>query len=194
LVVLKLIFAEKTPRFLKECFEALEPFRTTVVTYKVGIEARIMLLRSPFPLKQKNSLWAFKRGDSGRTESATCEPARSGVSGQPRHGGGVDAIQNTGWRERMGVGRDHKVDTGRITGLIENEPFNIPDMHGGQIVEVHEEDVFDYIRQYPDKHREGNTTGEILRKLNEEQGGKPNHAGRDGQTLSQRGSTGCGPD
>ena len=82
----------------------------------------------------------------------------------------------------------------RITGLLENEPFNITDLHGGQIVEVREEDVFDYIRQYPDKHREGNTTGEILRKLNEEKSGKSNHAGGDGQTLSQPGSTECSPD
>lgn len=82
----------------------------------------------------------------------------------------------------------------RITGLLENEPFNIIDLHGGQIVEVQEGDVFDYIRQYPDKHREGNTTGEILRKLNEEKNGKSNHAVGDGQTLSQPGSTECGPD
>ena len=81
----------------------------------------------------------------------------------------------------------------RITGLLANEPFNITGLHVGQIVEVEEGDVFDYIRQYPDEHREGNTTGEILRKLNERKSGKSKLAGGDGQTLSQRGSTECGP-
>jgi uncharacterized protein YegJ (DUF2314 family) len=56
----------------------------------------------------------------------------------------------------------------RIKGLLENDPFEVPDLHSGQIVEVREEDVFDYIHQYPDKHQEGNTTSEILRKIEEE--------------------------
>jgi uncharacterized protein YegJ (DUF2314 family) len=54
---------------------------------------------------------------------------------------------------------------GRIKGTLANDPFEIPSMHSGQIVEVREEDVFDYIRYFPDKHQEGNTTGEIIYKL-----------------------------
>jgi uncharacterized protein YegJ (DUF2314 family) len=54
---------------------------------------------------------------------------------------------------------------GRIKGTLGNDPFEIPDMHAGQIVEVKEEDIFDYIRQYADGRREGNTTGEIIKKM-----------------------------
>jgi uncharacterized protein YegJ (DUF2314 family) len=53
----------------------------------------------------------------------------------------------------------------RIKGLLQNDPLEVPDLHAGQIVEVRGEDVFDYIRQYPDEHREGNTTGEIIKKI-----------------------------
>lgn len=55
-----------------------------------------------------------------------------------------------------------------IRGTLENEPFNIPDLHSGQIVEVWQGDVFDYIREYPDKRREGNTTDALLDKMQPE--------------------------
>ena len=54
---------------------------------------------------------------------------------------------------------------GRITGVLDNDPFNVPDLHAGQTVAINEEDVFDYIRHYPDGHTEGNTTGPILEKM-----------------------------
>jgi uncharacterized protein YegJ (DUF2314 family) len=50
----------------------------------------------------------------------------------------------------------------RIKGLLKNEPFNIPSLHGGQVVEVKQQDIFDYIRRLPDGKVEGNTTGEII--------------------------------
>jgi uncharacterized protein YegJ (DUF2314 family) len=53
----------------------------------------------------------------------------------------------------------------KIKGLLKNEPYYIPSLHGGQIVEVDQEDIFDYIRRYPDGRQEGNKTGEIIRKL-----------------------------
>ena len=53
----------------------------------------------------------------------------------------------------------------RISGILDNDPFNVPDLHAGQAVTVHEEDIFDYIRHYPDGHSEGNTTGAILEKM-----------------------------
>lgn len=56
---------------------------------------------------------------------------------------------------------------GNIKGLLENDPFNVPNLHAGQVVEVRQEKTFDYIRQYPDKRVEGNTTAPILQKLNE---------------------------
>jgi uncharacterized protein YegJ (DUF2314 family) len=53
----------------------------------------------------------------------------------------------------------------RIRGVLENDPVLIPDLHGGEIVEIREDDVFDYIRKFPDGRKLGNTTGEIIRKM-----------------------------
>ncbi len=52
-----------------------------------------------------------------------------------------------------------------ITGTLENDPSEIPDLHAGQVVEIWQDDVFDYIRHFSDGHTEGNTTGAILEKL-----------------------------
>ena len=68
-------------------------------------------------------------------------------------------VEVTRWRGRT------------INGTLENDPAEIPDLHAGQVVEVLQDDVFDYIRHFPDGHNEGNTTGEILKKL--EQGTEP---------------------
>jgi uncharacterized protein YegJ (DUF2314 family) len=51
-----------------------------------------------------------------------------------------------------------------ITGLLKNEPFDIPDLHAGQIVKVSESRVFDYIRKHADGTVEGNETGELIEK------------------------------
>lgn len=56
-------------------------------------------------------------------------------------------------------------DGGKMRGLLKNEPFDIPGLHGGQTVPVREEDVFDYIRHYPDGRDEGNETGSIIEKM-----------------------------
>jgi hypothetical protein len=37
-------------------------------------------------------------------------------------------------------------------GTLQNDPVEAHDLHAGQIVQVQEDDVFDYIRYYPDKH------------------------------------------
>lgn len=55
---------------------------------------------------------------------------------------------------------------GRIRGLLKNEPYNIPDLHGGQEVTVLESEIFDYIRQFPDGTHEGNETGQLISKEN----------------------------
>jgi uncharacterized protein YegJ (DUF2314 family) len=52
-----------------------------------------------------------------------------------------------------------------IKGLLENEPFHNPSLHSGQIVQVNQEDIFDYLHYYPDKPKEGNTTEPILEKM-----------------------------
>jgi uncharacterized protein YegJ (DUF2314 family) len=53
-----------------------------------------------------------------------------------------------------------------ITGLLRNEPFNIPSLHAGQEVEVSEATVFDYIRRHADGSMEGNETKKIIEKQN----------------------------
>jgi hypothetical protein len=55
----------------------------------------------------------------------------------------------------------------KIRGLLKNEPFNIPDLHGGQVVEVSEGDIFDYIRLRADGKQEGNETGRIIEKASD---------------------------
>ena len=51
-----------------------------------------------------------------------------------------------------------------IKGLLKNEPFNIPNLHGGQEVTVLQDDVFDYIRRRADGTQEGNETGKIIER------------------------------
>jgi uncharacterized protein YegJ (DUF2314 family) len=63
-----------------------------------------------------------------------------------------------------------------IVGILQNEPVEIRALHAGQIVQVQEDDVFDYIRSYPDKHTEGNTTGKILERLESMPRSAPAHA------------------
>lgn len=53
----------------------------------------------------------------------------------------------------------------KIKGLLRNQPFNIPSLYSGKIVEINQEDVFDYIRHYPDGREEGNETGAKIRKM-----------------------------
>jgi uncharacterized protein YegJ (DUF2314 family) len=53
----------------------------------------------------------------------------------------------------------------KIKGVLKNEPFDIPSLHGGQIVQVREEDVFDYLRRYPNGKEEGNETTKVILKM-----------------------------
>ena len=52
----------------------------------------------------------------------------------------------------------------QIKGLLKNEPYNIPDLRAGEEVYVNEDEVFDYIRTYPDGRTIGNQTGELIMK------------------------------
>jgi uncharacterized protein YegJ (DUF2314 family) len=56
-----------------------------------------------------------------------------------------------------------------ISGLLRNEPDNVPALRAGQIVEVSESDVFDYIFTRADGSVEGNETSEIIEKANNAQ-------------------------
>jgi uncharacterized protein YegJ (DUF2314 family) len=58
-----------------------------------------------------------------------------------------------------------KWDGDRIDGLLQNDPYDIPAMKAGQSVRIKLSEVFDYIRVHPDGHREGNTTGAIIEKM-----------------------------
>ncbi len=52
-----------------------------------------------------------------------------------------------------------------ISGVLDNQPEKVPDLHDGQVVDVREEEVFDYIRHHADGSKEGNTTGSLLEKM-----------------------------
>lgn len=52
-----------------------------------------------------------------------------------------------------------------ISGLLKNEPFDIPTLHAGQIVQVRQQDVFDYLRRRPDGREEGNETSKIIERM-----------------------------
>lgn len=56
-----------------------------------------------------------------------------------------------------------------INGLLQNDPFDIPTLHAGQMVEVDERKIFDYIRQLPNGTREGNETSKIIEQMDAQQ-------------------------
>ena len=51
-----------------------------------------------------------------------------------------------------------------IRGILKNEPYHIPNLKGGSEVLVKQNKVFDYIRSYPDRESEGNETGALILK------------------------------
>jgi len=55
-------------------------------------------------------------------------------------------------------------DGNAIRGLLMNDPDRVRNLHAGQLVDVDEWRVFDYIRIHPDGTREGNTTAAIIEK------------------------------
>jgi len=56
----------------------------------------------------------------------------------------------------------------KISGVLENTPDRVPQLHSGQMVEVDEREVFDYVHRFADQREEGNTTGDIIGKLGNE--------------------------
>nr|WP_295770663.1 DUF2314 domain-containing protein [Rhodoferax sp.] len=53
----------------------------------------------------------------------------------------------------------------QISGMLRNQPLDAPTLKAGQIVNIKEDEVFDYIRRNPNGKSEGNETSEILRKM-----------------------------
>lgn len=56
-----------------------------------------------------------------------------------------------------------------ITGLLKNEPVDVPRLHAGQMVKVQQQDLFDYIRYYANGKSEGNETGKIIERMGSQQ-------------------------
>lgn len=54
-----------------------------------------------------------------------------------------------------------------ITGVLNNEPANVPSLHSGQIVKVRMQDVFDYIRYDGQGNEEGNESGKLISRQRE---------------------------
>ena len=52
----------------------------------------------------------------------------------------------------------------RLTGVLVNEPYAVPSLEKGDVVEFRRADVFDYIWRHPDGSREGNTTAAFLKR------------------------------
>ena len=51
---------------------------------------------------------------------------------------------------------------GNITGILQNDPFEISNLKAGSIVSVKQKDIFDYILYKPGGSYEGNETGKII--------------------------------
>ena len=58
----------------------------------------------------------------------------------------------------------------KITGMLKNEPYNIPSLHGGQSVVVNQQDIFDYLWRHADGRQDGNETGAIIMKMQQVRG------------------------
>lgn len=52
-----------------------------------------------------------------------------------------------------------------ISGLLKNEPAHIPSLHGGQMVKVSQQEVFDYLRRDGNGKQEGNETAKVLQRM-----------------------------
>ena len=56
---------------------------------------------------------------------------------------------------------------GQISGVLRNDPEEVPDLHAGATVKVKQAEIFDYIRYTQDGKEEGNETGPLLEKLSQ---------------------------
>jgi len=63
-------------------------------------------------------------------------------------------------------------EDGTIEAILQNDPFDIPDLKSGSRVKVREEDVFDYILRLPDGRTEGNETAKIIQRMEDGKTGK----------------------
>ncbi|MEM8981954.1 MAG: DUF2314 domain-containing protein [Pseudomonadota bacterium] len=54
-----------------------------------------------------------------------------------------------------------------IRGLLQNDPYHVPDLKAGAEVTVNMDEIFDYIRVRADGTREGNETGRIMQQYSQ---------------------------
>lgn len=52
----------------------------------------------------------------------------------------------------------------QIKGVLKSEPYNVRDLHAGQVVKVSQETVYDYLRVFADGRMEGNETSKIIER------------------------------
>jgi uncharacterized protein YegJ (DUF2314 family) len=57
-------------------------------------------------------------------------------------------------------------NSGRMEGILQNDPYEIPDLKAGSLVKFEEADIFDYLLNKPDGTFEGNETSKIIEKMN----------------------------
>jgi uncharacterized protein YegJ (DUF2314 family) len=55
--------------------------------------------------------------------------------------------------------------SGSISGLLRNDPQDVPGLRAGQGVEIKEAQVFDYLLTKPDGSQEGNSTGAVIQAM-----------------------------
>ena len=54
--------------------------------------------------------------------------------------------------------------TEAVVGILQNKPFNVPELQSGAKVTVKQADLFDYLLRHSDGSTEGNETGKIMEK------------------------------
>lgn len=77
-------------------------------------------------------------------------------------------VPNDSGHEYMWVEVTKWDDAGKIQGLLRNDPELIPNLHAGEIVAVEQSKVFDYILRHADGSQEGNETGQIILRMQQE--------------------------
>lgn len=70
----------------------------------------------------------------------------------------------SGGNEWMWVEVTDIAKSGVITGLLANDPDDVPELESGQEVKVKEAELFDWILKAPDGSTTGNKTGELMQK------------------------------
>ena len=55
-----------------------------------------------------------------------------------------------------------------IKGVLQSQPYNVPQLKSGAEVTVNQGDIFDYIRYFADGRKEGNETGKLIQQYQQQ--------------------------